>query len=298
MVYTTASQVRQDMDKLTAGNMVYPRRMFMVRPTFFSVDYVINPHMAGNVGTVNKEKAMNQWEALYDGFASCGMVMATVEGQEGLPDMVFCANQSLPFITEDGERKVLMSRMHSDQRKSEVTHIQKFYETQDYDIATLDGTHISEFEGMGDAIWHMGKKILWGGYGFRTSMEVYDHISQLWQVPVLAVKLLHPEFYHLDTCFCVLNEESVLIYPGAFDAEGLAMIRSMFSTVIEANTYEAEKLFACNATCPDGKNVFIQAGCTETNKALADKGFHVHEMDTTEFLKSGGSVFCMKLIYW
>ncbi len=297
-VFTTSEQVKKNLELLSSQNMPHPSKMFMVRPTHFSVDYVINPHMAGNVGTVDKEKAMQQWETLKNQFEKCDMEVAEIEGQEGLPDMVFCANQSLPYIDESGTRKVLMSRMHSEQRKKEVGFIQAFYEEQGYEVSTLDGTEISELEGMGDAIWHSGKKMLWGGYGFRTELKAYEHISNLWDVPILALKLQHPEFYHLDTCFCILNEESVLIYPEAFDEEGLAMIRTMFSTVIEADQHEAEKLFACNATCPDRKNVLIQAGCEKVNAALEAKGFHVHEMDTTEFLKSGGSVFCMKLIYW
>ena len=31
---------------------------------------------------------------------------------------------------------------------------------------------------------------------------------------------------------------------------------------------------------------------------LREAGFEVVELDTDEYLKSGGSVFCMKLMYW
>ena len=68
--------------------------------------------------------------------------------------------------------------------------------------------------------------------------------------------------------------------------------------LIEADKYEAEELFACNATCPNGKDVIIQAGCVTVNAELRRRGFIVHEVSTEEFLKSGGSVFCMKMMVW
>lgn len=76
------------------------------------------------------------------------------------------------------------------------------------------------------------------------------------------------------------------------------MIHKLFENVIDANRYEAEKLLAVNAVSPDGKNVLIQEGCEDVNIKLRKHGFNVHEFRTNEFLKSGGSVFCMKLLYW
>ena len=61
---------------------------------------------------------------------------------------------------------------------------------------------------------------------------------------------------------------------------------------------EARELYACNAHSPDGQNVIIQRGCTDTGAALGEAGFNVIEIDTDEFLKAGGSVFCMKLMTW
>jgi hypothetical protein len=38
----------------------------MVEPTHFDVTYVINPHMEGKVGTVDKAKCMDQWWMVSD----------------------------------------------------------------------------------------------------------------------------------------------------------------------------------------------------------------------------------------
>ncbi|HBQ60524.1 MAG TPA: hypothetical protein DD671_13100 [Balneolaceae bacterium] len=279
-------------------SMPVPEKVLLVKPTFFSVEYVINPHMEGHVGNVDKLQAQNEWEHLRSAYEELGLYVHVEEGQRGYPDMVFCANQSLPNITEEGEKQVVMSVMYADERKGEVPFIQKVYEESSYDIVHLDSSRFNSFEGMGDAIWHHQKRLLWGGYGFRTSKDVYEIISDTFDTPVIALELTKPKFYHLDTCFCVLDENSVLIYPAAFTDEGLELIRSIFTNVIEATKYEAEKFFACNATCPDGKNVFIQQGCVDVNHKLKDAGFKVHEFSTYEFLKSGGSVFCMKMLLW
>jgi N-dimethylarginine dimethylaminohydrolase len=295
-VFTSVDQM--DLNISDIPGMPVPKDTLMVTPTHFSVEYVINPHMAQNVGTVNKMEAQNEWNVLKSTFEQVGIKVHVIEGEEGLPDMVFCANQSLPFISESGDKHVFMSIMHADERKEEVPFIERWYRQNGYEIHYLDENKIDDFEGCGDAIWHTGRRLLWGGYGYRSSVQAYESISKTFEVPVIALELVDEDFYHLDTCFCVLDDSTVLIYPDAFTEEGLRLINTVFETVINASKYEATKLFACNATCPDGKNVIIQQGCTDVNKNLRDAGFSVHEVSTYEYLKSGGSVFCMKMMVW
>jgi N-dimethylarginine dimethylaminohydrolase len=295
-VYTSADDI--DFTLNDVASMPLPTEALMVQPSHFSVDYVINPHMTQHVGKVDKKKAYKEWEVIRDTFAETGLVVHELEGQPGLPDMVFCANQSLPFVDKEGHTKVLMSIMHADERKEEVPYIEQWYRQHGYEVNYFDEDSISDFEGMGDAIWHTGKRMIWGGYGYRSDMKAYEHITELYDVPVLALELVSESFYHLDTCLCMLNSDTALIYPAAFTDEGLAMIRKLIPNIIEANQKEAEELFACNATCPDGKNVVIQEGCTEVNAQLEEAGFKVHEVSTEEYLKSGGSVFCMKMLLW
>lgn len=295
-IYKSADQIDFSISDLP--DMPAPRKVLMVKPTHFDVKYVINPHMKDFVGRVDKMQAQNEWEHMVDGYKELGFDVHILDGAEDLPDMVFCANQSLPFIDDSGNRKVLMSIMNSPERREEVSHIEKWYRTLGYEIEYLDPSDVDAFEGMGDALWHFKKRLLWGGYGFRSSLNAYKQITEKFDTPVMALELTDDKFYHLDTCMAMLNEKSVLIYPGAFTDRGLEMIHKLFENVIEATQYEAEKQFAVNATCPDGKNVLIQQGCTDVNQKLRDAGFSVHEYSTFEFIKSGGSVFCMKMLLW
>lgn len=254
--------------------------------------------MEGHIGSVNKTRAIDQWNALKQAYEQIGLEVVVLDGQPGLPDMVFCANQSLPYRTPGGDQGVVLSRMHAEQRKKEVPFYESFFEEQGYEISHLDSNISCDFEGMGDALWHPGRYLLWGGFGYRTEKEIYESLSDDLGIPAITLHLTDPDFYHLDTCLCPLNENTVLIYAGAFQPDGLDAIRSHFTTVLEAPEREARELFACNAHCPDGQHVIIQKGCTETNQMLLDAGFDVIQVETDEFLKSGGSVFCMKLMFW
>jgi N-dimethylarginine dimethylaminohydrolase len=276
-----------------------PERVLMTSPEHFDVEYVINPHMEGNIGAVDPERARAQWNQLRDTYERLGFTVSSIPGVEGLPDMVFCANQTLPYLTPGGKKGVVLSRMFAPQRRDEVPYYARFFEEEGYRIDEVDATAAGEsFEGMGDALWHPGRFLLWGGYGFRTDRTVYDHLASDFGFPVLPVSLTDPDFYHLDTCLAPLNEVTALVYPGAFDEEGLEVVRAHFRHVLEAPENEARELFACNAHCPDGRNVIIQRGCAETSRKLRDAGFDPVEVDTDEYLKSGGSVFCMKVMFW
>lgn len=296
MLFTRLSDIPFRLSDLP--QMPLPKRVIMVDPDYFDVLYVINPHMEGHIGGVDTTKARQQWDAMRQTLAQTGLEVHVVSGEAGLPDMVFCANQSLPSRRSDGSLDVIMSIMHADQRKAEVPFIEHFYREQGYQIHHLDHNKIADFEGMGDAIWHPGRRLIWGGYGYRSSLAAYEEVSRILQVDVIALELVDPAFYHLDTCLSFLNENSALYYPKAFTETGLEMLRAFIPNLIEVSTEDAIDGFACNALCADGKNVLIHHGLQQTNRKLSDAGFTVHELDTSEFLKSGGSVFCMKMMFW
>lgn len=297
MVYRTTADV--DFTLNDVPRLPRPQRVLMTTPEYYDIEYVINPHMEGRIGSVDQAEAKRQWKRLRAAYEGLGIGVVTVPGQEGLVDMVFCANQTLPYHDpRTDQHGVVLSRMHAEQRRGEVPHFAHFFERRGDELVTLAEGLETDFEGMGDAIWHPGRYLLWGGYGIRTDVEAYDSISDALDVRVLALRLDDPDFYHLDTCFSVLDEHSALIFPAAFDDEGLGLIHHFFDEVIEAPEDEARQLFACNAHCPDEKHVIIQQGCTVTNERLREAGYVPVEVDTSEYLKAGGSVFCMKLMIW
>jgi N-dimethylarginine dimethylaminohydrolase len=297
MIYRTPDALDIDVDTLPA--LPPPDRVVLTTPTYFDVEYVINPHMSDHLGTVDHGQAVQQWKALRATYQALDVSPLFVEGQPGLPDMVFCANQTLPYLRPDTKaRGVILSRMHAAERADEVPHYADAFAARDYEVHALPLDADYSFEGMGDALWHPGRFLLWGGYGFRTQPAAYEAITDVLSVPVLLLELQDPDYYHLDTCFCPLDESHVLIAPAAFDGSARAMIDAVFETVIEASDAEARHQFACNAHCPDGTHVLIQEGCDETLSRLRQHDFRPVELDTSEFLKAGGSVFCLKQMIW
>ena len=295
MIYRSVTDLDFDVSDLASVDP--PGRVLMTTPQYFDVQYVINPHMEGNVGTVDVERARSQWVEVRRAYETLGMEVQTVDGASGLPDMVFCANQTLPFRLTGGIQGVVLSRMHSEHRAPEVPYFERFFQSRDYLTHSLPET-IPDFEGMGDALWHRGRELLWGGYGFRSSLDAYDYLAERLGVRVIALRLEDPDFYHLDTCLSIINESTALVFTDAFEREGLEVIRELFPVVIEAPEDESRSLFACNAHSPDGIHVIIQRGCDATCQKLRSTGLHPVEVDTDEFLKAGGSVFCMKQMFW
>lgn len=297
MLYRTASEIDFSVDEL--GVMDLPARVLMTSPEFFDVKYVINPHMADKVGTIDYAKALEEWQIVQTAYEQVGLNVHVMEGKSGLPDMVFCANQTLPYqLPGHGGNGVVLSEMYANERRREVGFFREFFSALGYQTLSLGASETVYFEGMGDALWHPGRFLLWGGYGFRTDLRAYEIVSDSLHVPVCLLELTDEDFYHLDTCLSILDESTALIYPDAFTPEGLEMIRAVFTRVLEAPEAEARNLFACNAHCPDRRHVLIQRGCDTTNQLLRDADFIPIELDTGEYLKAGGSVFCMKQMFW
>ena len=70
------------------------RHYAMTPPTFFAVEYAINPWMDTST-TVDTHLAMNQWETLRQAYKELGHTVEMVEPVTCLPDMVYAANGGL-----------------------------------------------------------------------------------------------------------------------------------------------------------------------------------------------------------
>ena len=276
-------------------------RVMLIHPDYFAVQEAINPHMLderGHLNQIDKKLALKQWLDLKLSYEKLGIDTISLQAEAGCPDMVFCANQSLPFIDKKGEAKVLMSHMHSELRQKEVMPIAEQLQQYGIKVEFLPTERMPEsmLEGTGDALWVPGRRLLLGGYGFRTHPDVYHLLNEIIGVSILKIELRNPQFYHLDTCVSILDDKNIMICKDALQESSIECIRSLFENVIEVDLDEADSPgFAVNAYCPDGKHVFVQEGNSKTEKSLRACGFEPVAVDTSEFVKSGGSVFCMKL---
>lgn len=280
-----------------------PTRVLMCSPDYFDIVDVKNVHMQGNIGSTNKALVNEQWQQLksaYDTLKTKGILdeVSVIPGAEGCEDMVFCANQTFPWKMEDGTQVVVMSKMRHASRQREVPYFEQFFAAKGFKPLHFEKAEM--FEGMGDVIPHIGKRLLYGGYGHRTSAEAYEELSAMLHTPVVALELINPKFYHLDTCFVPLSVDSVMLCKEAFTDAGLAMINKLFSKLYYIPEAEAEDYFSLNAhafIAHGVKTAILQKGSKDTVAALKAEGYHVIETETSEFMRSGGSVFCMKMMY-
>jgi N-dimethylarginine dimethylaminohydrolase len=206
-------------------------RVLMADPAYFDVLYVINPHMAGNVGAVDPALARRQWQQVHDAYAGIGYPVEVIDGVEALPDLVFMANQSFPGQLPDGRWAAFLSFMHNEERRPEVEVVADWYRGRGALLYRLSDPSLP-FEGMGDVAWVPGRRAIVGGHGFRTDVRVYPELAERFEVPTLVLRLVDDRFYHLDTCLQLIDDQTALFVPGAFDDVGRALLAKAFPRLV------------------------------------------------------------------
>ncbi len=279
---------------MSARAMPLPAEVLMCPPDYFDVIDVKNPFMEGQIGKVNLKLARSQWLALKECFLKIGLRVSELEPVAHREDMVFSANQTFPGLDSVGNKICVLSQMKHPSRQEEIPAFEKWFKRSDYTTKNLPSSSYV-FEGGGDALWHPGRRLIWGGFGQRTQKEIYPFLSETFDAPVLLLEMKTERFYHLDTCLCLIDEKTALVYPPSFTEKSFELISHSFPNLIIVNQVEAMEQMACNGASFFGKKVVIQKGSEEVCKALRSKGFEVFEVDTSEYMKSGGSVFCMKM---
>ena len=257
--------------------------ILMCRPDFFGVEYEINPWMHVE-NQVDATLAVSQWDALHQVYLEMGEEIELLAPIKGLPDMVFTANAGVVW-----NNTVVLSRFHHAERQGEEAHFQRFFEARGMRVLTLDRG--VSMEGAGDFLF-VGDR-LFAGYGFRTDVETHQVVADLLGVEVVSLQLIDSRFYHLDTCFCPLDDQTVLFDPNAFTVESVARIRELVPRLVEAPEAVAAG-FACNALAL-GRTVVASSAIEGVAAPLAELGFAVKGLPMTEFMKSGGGVRCLTL---
>ncbi|MEO0834746.1 MAG: TIGR00300 family protein [Cyanobacteria bacterium J06642_3] len=267
--------------------MTEPIRILMCAPDHYDVDYVINPWMEGNIHKSSRDKAVEQWSKLNFVLNEIAQV-DLVEGQPGVPDMVFTANAGLVL----GDNAVL-SRFYHPERQGEEPYFKKWFEDNGFKVFELPPD--LPFEGAGDALLDREGRWLWAGYGFRSELDSHPYIAKWLDIEVLSLRLIDDRFYHLDTCFCPLTGGYLLYYPGAFDSYSNHVIESRVPEAKRIAIAEADAInFACNSVNV-GQTVVMNKASDSLKASLTDAGFNVRETPLTEFLKAGGAAKCLTL---
>ncbi|KAM3093152.1 TIGR00300 family protein [Phormidesmis sp. 146-35] len=262
-------------------------RFLMCPPDHYDVDYVINPWMEGNIHKSSRDRAVEQWQKLHSVIQNHAIV-DLVKPEIGVPDMVFTANAGLVL-----GKTVVLSRFFHKERQGEEPFFKQWFEDNGYTVHELPKD--LPFEGAGDALLDREGRWLWAGYGFRSELDSHPYLAKWLDIEVVSLRLMDERFYHLDTCFCPLNNGYLLYYPPAFDAYSNRMIEMRVPEAKRIPISEPDAVtFACNAVNIE-EVVILNKASDELRQRLTQAGFRVIETPLTEFLKAGGASKCLTL---
>jgi N-dimethylarginine dimethylaminohydrolase len=250
------------------------RGYLMCPPEHFAVTYAINPWMKPDQPT-DTVRAMRQWTELRQAYLDLGHDVRTIAPVTGLPDMVV-----------DG--KVLGARFRYPQRAREAGAYLNWFRDHGFPDAR-EPVHVNE--GEGDILFT--GRVLLAGYGFRTDQAAAAELAGVFGRPVVSLHLVDPRFYHLDTALCVLDGDTAMYYPAAFDDAGRAALAGQFGELIEAKDEDAEVL-GLNAVS-DGLHVVLPVQARGLATQLREHGFIPVGVDMSELLKGGGGAKCCTL---
>ncbi|MEU5548825.1 dimethylargininase [Micromonospora sp. NPDC047793] len=257
------------------------QRFLMCRPTYFAVDYAINPWM-DPTAPVDTDRAVRQWERLRQVYRDLGHVVEEITPLPGLPDMVFAANGG----TVIGDRAMAV-QFRDPQRADEAPAYRSWFENAGFEV--YDPKHVNE--GEGDVL--LAGDVVLAGTGFRTAHASHAQLQEVFGYPVVTMHLVDPRFYHLDTALTVLDERTVAYLPEAFSPGSQAVLRRLFPDAVHATMADAEVL-GLNAVS-DGRHVVLPEQATGLAAKLRDRGYQTIGVDLSELRKAGGGPKCCTL---
>lgn len=277
------------------------KQIIMVPPDQFDVRYNINPWMTNQSGTVNKPLAAQQWLNVRAALVQAGAdVIVMPSPPSNGPDAVFAANAGLAI-----NGTFIPSKFKHAERQVEEPYFYEYFKNHGFDMRGIDPENPPNelmkgplsFEGAGDALYSSDRKILWMGYGHRTSGNfkfALDYLLEDENAIVRPLKLIDSRWYHLDTCFCPLDTGELLWYPEAFDDQSRSVIELWYDKRnIKVSESDALR-FACNSVSV-GRNIVMPLQSDELFFELGDRGYNVISVDMSQYLKSGGACKCLTL---
>jgi N-dimethylarginine dimethylaminohydrolase len=256
------------------------KRVLLCRPSYFTVDYVINPHMLPY--SVDQIKAMTQWEELVNCLESLNIKVEIIEQKKDVPDMVYATDQG---IVRDGA--VLLANFRYKQRQKERIYYREWFRNNGFRLRAL--SNIFPFEG-GDTLFF--GDMLFVGTGFRASISSCEELSEKLQIDVMPLRLVDPFFYHLDMCFMPVNDKTAFYYPSAFSKNSQNLLKRLVPDLHEFNE-ESVRAYAANSFI-SGQDIIMSKGTPKTYRdELKGLGMKLHELDVSEFKKGGGGIHCL-----
>jgi arginine dihydrolase len=257
------------------------RRYLMCEPRHFAVTYAINPWMDPSV-PVDTDLAVSQWRGLADIYRSLGHEVLEIEPVDGLPDMVFAANGATV-----AKNRVYGARFRHAERAAEGPAYLSWFRAAGY--RTRDAEFVNEGEG---DLLVAGSRLL-AGTGFRTDPAAHAEAAATLHLEAVSLELVDPRYYHLDTALCVLGDDEIAYFPGAFSLRSQETLKALYPDAIIATAADAAVL-GLNAVS-DGVHVVLPIEAVALAATLRARGYQPVPVHLSELRKAGGGPKCCTL---
>ena len=256
------------------------KRVLVCRPTYFNVEYIINPRMQPY--SVNSKHAIKQWENLVKVLKTLKIKVEVIDQREDVPDMVFAADQG---IIKNGA--VLLANFRFSQRQKERVYYREWYRDNGFRLRSL--SNVFPFEAS-DALAFDG--MLFVGTNFRASTATCEELAQKLDMQVVPLQMVDPYFYQLSMAFLPINDKTAFYYPSAISKNSQELLKKLIPDLRVLSKQSAHAYAANSFVCD--KDIIIAKNIPEDFHAdLRDLGMKIHEVDVSEFNKAGGGIYCL-----
>jgi N-dimethylarginine dimethylaminohydrolase len=198
----------------------------MCAPDHFRVAYKINPWMDpeswGSRGDVLPTASRREWGALHRALSGFGDEIDHVAPAHASPTS--SSPQIVPWCSIVS-RCWRVSATRSGGAKSDTSKRLFAPCRHAASLMRWESCPTILFLRAGDCVWDDVRGMFWMGFGRRADVAARDVIEDQFGVPAVALELVDPRFYHMDTALCPLTRGEVVYAPGAFTPLGQAIIR-------------------------------------------------------------------------
>ena len=302
----------------------FTRCVLMGDPSHFSVQGGANPHTRTRWGTrrsVDRERAIAQWERLRDTLRDLGVRVLVVPPDPGQPGLVYPANAG--FMRDVDSEQAQSERLFTlanllPTRAGEKPHYRRLLEANGFPLSEID--ECFRFEGEAEFFPAGNLTILTHGrlekqrfvpalaippwkrvYGFRTDLRVEETLTSIIAPQrILRIELLLEAHYHGDTALCAFGpgRRHLLAYREGIGKEGWRALKAEFGEdLIPLSVPDAQRYAANSFTLTEGgESYLLMPGGVSSHLLgqIRERGVTPITIDVSEFLKKGGgSVKCM-----
>lgn len=266
------------------------RKVLMCPPKYFRIEFRINPYMdPGNPKKqVDSQKAWREWNCLYLAIKGMGVKIDLLRPVRGIPDLVFPADMGFVVNPSISRKTVVLSNFRWPERQKETPHYERYLRKKKYKIIKIP-RHISFEINVRET-----DNFYLLGYGIRNDKEGIKYLRKYFDKPVYPLKLVSPWFYHLSCALAVLNNDTVMYYPKAFDDKSVKLLKKLFKNNVILTKKEVLNL-AGNCIVINNK-ILINYMTHRLRKIFNKLNFDFMEISVDEFIKAGGAVNCMVFV--